>query len=219
MSSNVTLWNVTLNLLDGFKLNAVIFFVTLILSLPLGMIVTFGLRSRIYPVRWLCKTLVWIIRGTPLLLQLYIVFYIPGMLLDMPMRNRMLATLIAFVINYSMYFAEIYRGALENIPKGQYEAGKVLGLSKWQVFFHVILFQVIKRITAPIGNEFITLVKDTSLARVIAVQEILMVSGRYIGYALIWPLFYTGIFFLGATALVTFAFGRLERRLNDATGE
>ena len=219
MSSNVTLWNVTLNLLDGFKLNAAIFFVTLILSLPLGMIVTFGLMSKIHPIKWICRFLVWIIRGTPLLLQLYIVFYIPGILFDMPMRNRMLATLIAFVINYSMYFAEIYRGALENITKGQYEAGKVLGLSKAQVFFHVILFQVIKRITAPIGNEVITLVKDTSLARVIAVQEILMVSGRYIGYALIWPLFYTGVFFLAATALVTLAFGRLERRLNRAAGE
>ncbi|MCL1859562.1 MAG: amino acid ABC transporter permease [Oscillospiraceae bacterium] len=219
MSSNTTLWDVTLNLLDGFKLNAVIFFVTLTISLPLGMIVTFGLTSKIYPVKWLCKFLVWIIRGTPLLLQLYIVFYIPGMLFGMPMRNRMLATLIAFVINYSMYFAEIYRGALENIPKGQFEAGKVLGLSKTQIFFHVILFQVIKRITAPIGNEVITLVKDTSLARVIAVQEILMVAGRYIGYALIWPLFYTGVFFLSATAVVTFVFGRLERGLNHATGE
>ena len=137
----------------------------------------------------------------------------------MPMRNRMLAALIAFVINYSMYFAEIYRGALENIPKGQFEAGKVLGLSKSQVFFHVVLFQVIKRITAPIGNEVITLIKDTSLARVIAVQEILMVAGRYTGQALIWPLFYTGVFFLAATALVTFIFGRLERRVAHATGE
>ena len=213
------LWEVTLNLLKGFGENGKIFFITLIFSLPFGMIVTFGLMSKIYPVRWFCKFLVWIIRGTPLLLQLYIVFYIPGMLFDIPMRNRMLAVLIAFVINYSMYFAEIYRGALENIPKGQFEAGKVLGLSKTQVFFHVILFQVIKRITAPIGNEVITLVKDTSLARVIAVQEILMVAGRYIGYALIWPLFYTGVFFLAATALVTLLFGRLERRLNDATGE
>ena len=213
------LWEITLNLIEGFGENAKIFFITLIFSLPLGMVVTFGLRSKIYPVKWLCKFLVWIIRGTPLLLQLYIVFYIPGMLFNTPMRNRMLAALIAFVINYSMYFAEIYRGALENIPKGQYEAGKVLGLSKIQVFFHVILFQVIKRITAPIGNEVITLVKDTSLARVIAVHEIIMRAYNYAAYGVIWPLFYTGVFFLAATAVVTLAFGRLERRLAHVTGE
>ena len=213
------LWEVTLNLIEGFWENAIIFFITLIFSLPLGMVVTFGLMSKIHPVKWLCKFLVWIIRGTPLLLQLYIVMYVPGLIFKIPMRDRMLAALIAFVINYSMYFAEIYRGALENIPKGQFEAGKVLGLSKTQVFFHVILFQVVKRITAPIGNEVITLVKDTSLARVIAIQEIIMVAGRYIGRALIWPFFYTGVFFLAATAVVTFVFGRLERRLNRAVGE
>ena len=212
-------WEVTFNLLKGFRLNAVIFFVTLIFSLPLGMIVTFGLMSKIYPIRMFCKIIVWIVRGSPLLLQLYIVFYAPGLLFNIPMRDRMMAALIAFVINYSMYFAEIYRGALENIPKGQFEAGKVLGLSKPQVFFHVILFQVIKRITAPIGNEVLTLVKDTSLARVIAVQEILMQSTRYTAYGLIWPLFYSGVFFLAATALITILFEYLERRVSHAVGE
>jgi len=212
-------WNVNLNLIDGFGENLKIFFVTLVLSLPLGMIVTFGLMSKFLPLRWLCKIIVWIIRGTPLLLQLFIVMYVPGLVFGIPMRSRITAALIAFVINYSMYFAEIYRGALENIPKGQFEAGKVLGLSKMQVFFNVILFQVVKRITAPVGNEVITLVKDTSLARVIAVSEIIMRAQTYAAYGHIWPLFYTGVFFLAMTALLTLLFGYLERRVAHATGE
>jgi len=212
-------WDINLNLIDGFGENLKIFFVTLVLSLPLGMIVTFGLMSKFLPLRWLCKIIVWIIRGTPLLLQLFIVMYVPGLVFGIPMRSRMTAALIAFVINYSMYFAEIYRGALENIPKGQFEAGKVLGLSKWKVFFHVILFQVIKRITAPIGNEIITLVKDTSLSRVIAVSEVIMRAQTYAAYGHIWPLFYTGVFFLAMTALLTLLFGYLERRIAHAVGE
>jgi polar amino acid transport system permease protein len=213
------LWEVTQNLVKGLGQNAIIFFVTLVLSLPLGMGVTFGEMSKILPVRWLCRTLVWIIRGTPLMLQLFIVLYVPGLVFGIPFRSRMTAALIAFVINYSMYFAEIYRGALENIPKGQYEAGKVLGLSKWQVFFNIILFQVLKRITAPIGNEVITLVKDTSLARVIAVQEMLMQATRYTAQGLIWPLFYSLVFYLAATAVATLAFEHLERRVARAMGE
>jgi len=210
---------ITINLLTGFRLNGIIFFVTLVLSLPLGMVVAFGLLSKFAPLRWLCKTIVWVVRGTPLLLQLYIVFFVPGLIFGTPMRDRMLAALIAFVINYTMYFAEIYRGALENMPKGQFEAGKVLGLSKWQVFFHIILFQVIKNITAPIGNEVMTLVKDTSLARVIAVHEILMRAESYANMGIIWPLFYSGAFFLIATAIVTLVFGYFERRLKRATGQ
>ena len=213
------LLEVTQNLFTGLRENAVIFFVTLVLALPLGMIVTFGEMSKILPIRWVCRTLVWIIRGTPLMIQLFIVLYGPGLLFGVPMRSRILAALIAFVINYAMYFAEIYRGALENIPKGQYEAGKVLGLSKRHVFFNIILFQVIKSITAPVGNEVITLVKDTSLARVIGVAEIIMAAENYSLKGVIWPLFYTCVFFLAATAVVTFAFGRLERRLNHAVGE
>ena len=220
-------WEVTGELLRGFGQNAVIFFVTLILALPLGMIVAFGEMSKISPIRLLCKTLVWIIRGTPLMLQLFIVFYAPGLMFGIPFNvnffgfdSRMIATLIAFSVNYAMYFAEIYRGALENIPKGQFEAGKVLGLSKSQVFFNVILFQVVKRITAPIGNEVITLVKDTSLARVIAVPEILMAAESYtLSKGLIWPLFYSLVFYLAATAVLTLIFARLERRINHAIGE
>ena len=211
------LWSVTKDLLTGLGQNGIIFIVTLVLSLPLGMVVTFGLMSKIYPIKWLCKTLIWIVRGSPLMLQLYIVLYVPGLLFNTPFRSRVLAVLIAFVINYSMYFAEIYRGAIENIPKGQYEAGKVLGLSKRQVFFNIILFQIIKRITAPIGNEVITLIKDTSLARVIAVQEILMRATVYTTRGLIWPLFYSLVFYLAATALATLIFDRLERRLAYAS--
>ena len=213
------LLEVTKELIKGFGQNGIIFVVTLVLALPFGMVVTFGETSKIYPIRWLCKTLVWIVRGTPLMLQLYIVLYVPGLVFGVPFRSRMTAVLAAFVINYAMYFAEIYRGAIENIPKGQYEAGKVLGLSKRQVFFHIILFQVIKRITAPIGNEVITLIKDTSLARVIAIPEILMQATRYTTRGLIWPLFYSLVFYLAATALATLAFGRLERRVARATGE
>ena len=213
------LMEVTTNLLKGLGQNGILFVVTLVLSLPLGMIITFGAMSKIEPVKWLCKIIIWVIRGTPLMLQLFIVLYVPGLVFNVPFRSRMTAAMIAFVINYAMYFAEIYRGALENIPKGQFEAGKVLGLSKQQVFFNIILFQVIKRITAPIGNEVITLVKDTSLARVIAVPEMLMAATRYTQQGLIWPLFYSLVFYLTATALITLLFGYFERRVAYATGE
>lgn len=212
-------WEVTKSLVGGLGQNGIIFIVTLVLALPLGMIVTLGVMSKITPIKWLCKILVWIVRGTPLMLQLFIVLYVPGLIFNSPFRSRITAALVAFVINYAMYFAEIYRGALENIPKGQYEAGKVLGLSKRQVFFNIILFQVIKRITAPIGNEVITLIKDTSLANVIAIPEMLMQAKRYASYGLIWPLFYSLVFYLAATAVATLIFGHLERRIAYATGE
>ena len=212
-----SLWEVTQSLIRGLGQNGIIFIVTLALSLPLGMVITFGAMSKISPIRWLCKILIWIVRGTPLMLQLFIVLYVPGLVFGMPFRSRMTAALVAFVINYAMYFAEIYRGAIENIPKGQYEAGKVLGLSKWQIFFNIILLQLIKRITAPVGNEVITLIKDTSLARVIAVPEMLMQATRYTAYGLIWPLFYSLVFYLAATALTTLAFGYLERKIDYDT--
>ena len=220
------LWQVTLDLIKGFGQNIIIFFVTLIVALPFGMIVTFGEMSKISPIRLLCKTIVWIIRGTPLLLQLFLVYYVPGLVFGVPftltfwnIEPQMIAALIAFSINYAMYFAEIYRGALENIPKGQYEAGKVLGLSKRQVFFHVILFQVVKRITAPIGNEVITLVKDTAMARVIGIQDMSMQAMRYTTQGYIWPLYYSIVFYLAWTAIVTVAFAYFERRVKRAVGE
>jgi len=170
------------------------------------------------PISFVTRIFVWIIRGTPLLLQLLVVFYVPGLVFDCPMTNRLLAALIAFVINYAAYFSEIYRGGIEAIPKGQYEAGQVLGLTKTQVFFKVVLKQVIKRIVPPMGNEIITLVKDTSLARIIAVPEILKAAERFSARGVIWPLFYTGAFFLLFCGLLTVLFGYIEKKLDYYKG-
>ena len=148
------------------------------------------------------------------MLQLFVVFYVPGLVFGVPMRNRMLAAIIAFVINYACYFSEIYRGGIESISSGQWEAGQVLGLTKPQIFFKVILLQVVKRIVPPMSNEIITLVKDTSLARVIAVSEILMCAERFSGKGLIWPLFYTGVFFLAFNGALTLFFGWIEKKLD-----
>lgn len=205
---------VSLDLLGGFVENCELFVMTLLFSLPLGLIITFGSMSKFKPLSWLMKTIVWIIRGTPLMLQIFVVFYVPGLVFDTPMRNRMLAALIAFVINYACYFSEIYRGGIESISKGQYEAGQVLGMTKSQTFFKVVLLQVVKRIVAPMSNEIITLVKDTSLARIIAVSEILMCAERFTGKGLIWPLFYTGIFFLAFNGVLTLLFGYIEKKLS-----
>jgi len=153
------------------------------------------------------------------MLQIFIVFFVPGLVFGTPMRDRLLAAVIAFVINYAMFFAEIYRGALENMPKGQFEAGKVLGLSKVKVFFYIILFQVIKNSSAAIGNEVINLLKDTSLARVVAVSELLMRAQGQANLGIIWPLFYTLVFYLSATGIITLLFAYFERRLKRATGE
>ncbi len=207
--------SVTLTLLGGFKTTLLIFLLTLAMSLPLGLILTFGSMSRFKPLKWLVKTFVWIIRGTPLMLQIIIVFYGPGLLWDADAMPRLTAVLIAFVVNYSAYFSEIYRGGIESISVGQYEAGQVLGMTKTQVFFKVILFQVIKRIVPPMSNEIITLVKDTSLARIIAVEEIIMVAQRYISAkALIWPLFYSGAFYLLFSGILTLLFGYIEKKMN-----
>lgn len=213
------LLSVTLTLLGGFKTTFNIFIITLVFSLPLGLLITFGSMSKIKPIKWFFKTFVWIIRGTPLMLQVIVIFYGPGLLFDADALPRLTAVLIAFIINYSAYFSEIYRAGIESISQGQYEAGQVLGLTKTQVFFKVILFQVIKRIVPPMGNEIITLVKDTSLARIIAVEEIIMVAQRYISAkALIWPLFYTGVFYLLFCGILTLLFGYIEKKLNYYKG-
>ena len=210
----VSFEKVTMDLLVGFIENFELFGMTLLMSLPLGLVITFGSMSKFKPLSWLTKTIVWIIRGTPLMLQIFVVFYVPGLVFEVPMRNRMLAALIAFVINYSCYFSEIYRGGIESISKGQYEAGQVLGMTKSQTFFKVVLLQVVKRIVAPMSNEIITLVKDTSLARVIAVSEILMCAERFTAKGLIWPLFYTGVFFLAFNGILTLLFGHIEKKLS-----
>lgn len=210
----VTFEKVTNDLLLGFVENCELFAMTLLFALPLGLIVTLGSMSKFKPLSWLTKTIVWIIRGTPLMLQIFVVFYVPGLVFNTPMRNRMLAALIAFVINYACYFSEIYRGGIESISSGQYEAGQVLGMTRTQTFFRVVLLQVVKRIVAPMSNEIITLVKDTSLARIIAVAEILMCAERFTSKGLIWPLFYTGVFFLAFNGVLTLLFGYIEKKLS-----
>ena len=209
---------VTEALLIGFIENCKLFGLTLLMALPLGLVITFGSMAKFAPLRWLTRTFIWIIRGTPLMLQLFVVLYVPGLVFGIPMRDRMVAAIIAFVINYACYFSEIFRGGIESIPKGQYEAGQVLGMTKSQIFFKVVLMQVVKRIVPPMSNEIITLVKDTSLARVIAVGELLFAAERYAGQGLIWPLFYTGLFFLLFNGLLTVLFGYIEKKLDYYKG-
>lgn len=209
---------ITKSLLIGFGQNGIIFVMTLLFAIPLGLVITFGSMSKFAPLKWLTKTFVWIIRGTPLMLQIMVVLYAPGLLFDIPMKSRMTAVLIAFIINYAAYFSEIYRGGIESIPRGQYEAGQVLGMTKVQVFFKVVLFQVIKRIAPPMSNEVITLVKDTSLARIVGVAEILMCAERFTKKGLIWPLFSTAIYFLVFNGLLTILFGYIEKKMNYYKG-
>ena len=226
---------VTLELLVGFWETVKIFVLTLVFALPLGLVIAFGSMSRWapfhrvgiaklnflkgwMPIRWLTRGFVWIIRGTPLMLQLILIFYGPGLLFNLPSIGRFNAVIVAFSINYACYFSEIYRGGIESIPQGQYEAGQVLGMTKSQIFFKVVLLQVIKRILAPMGNEFITLVKDTALARVISIYEITYMGESFIKKGLIWPLFYTGAFYLIFSGLLTVLFGKLEKKLDYFRG-
>lgn len=215
----MSFFEVTAQLSKGFLTTLMIFGITLACSLPLGLIITFGSMSKIPPIKWITKIFVWIIRGTPLMLQIIIIFYGPGLIgLDFKF-DRLTAVLVAFVINYSCYFSEIYRGGIESIPKGQYEAGQVLGMTKPQIFFRVVLFQVVKRIVPPMGNEIITLVKDTSLARVIAVTELVKAAENIISLkAIIWPLFYIGAFYLLFSGLLTILLNWTEKKLNYYSG-
>ncbi len=209
-----TFITVSLKLLEGFGTTFLIFLITLLLAIPLGLPIALCSMSRFQPLRWLSRAFVWVIRGTPLMLQVIIVFYGPD-LIGMPTSlPRMSAVVVAFVINYAAYFSEIYRGGIESIPKGQYEAGQVLGLRKGQIFFRITLPQVIKRIIPPMSNEIITLVKDTSLARVIAVRELIMEASTFIKtQALLWPLFYSGAFYLLFCGLLTVLLHTAERKL------
>ena len=211
-------WPVTMQLLEGFGESLKIFVLTLLFSLPLGLVISFGSMSKFRPLKALVRFFVWIIRGTPLMLQLLIVFYGPGLIFGLPAMPRFTATIVAFVINYACYFSEIYRGGIESIPRGQYEAGQVLGMTKQQIFFKVVLLQVIKRIMAPMSNEVITLVKDTSLSRIIGIYEIIWAGESFIKKGLIWPLFYTGVFYLVFSGLLTLLFGYLEKKLDYFRG-
>lgn len=236
------LWNVTLTLLKGLVTTTQIFFLTLLFSLPLGLIIAFGSMSKWAPfryllyrqekpsgfIRWcaefrpvsaLCNLLVWVVRGTPLMLQLIAFMYIPGIvghnIWPSGDTGRMMATVVAFSLNYACYFSVIYRGGIQGVPVGQREAGEVLGMTKSQIFFKITLMQMIKRIVPPMSNEIITLVKDTSLARVIAVYELTFTGYSFMkSSGLVWPLFYTGVFYLLFVGVLTILFNFIERKLD-----
>lgn len=208
----------------GFLQTLKLFFATLIGSIPLGLIIAFGSMSKFKPLSYVTKIIVWIVRGTPLMIQLLIIYYFPGLVLQNPIwgggeSGRFLAAVVAFVFNYACYFSEIYRGGIQNVPVGQEEAGLVLGMKKRQIFFRVKLLQMVKRIIPPMSNEIITLVKDTSLARIIALQEIIWAGQSFMKGSqgisgAIWPLFFTGIYYLIFNGILTVLLGRLEKKLD-----
>ena len=208
------LLTVTQKLLEGFGTSCIIFIVTLLAALPLGLVIAFGSMSRFKPIAWLTRGFVWIMRGTPLMLQLMIVYYGPGLLWEGNSVSKLSAVLIAFSVNYAAYFSEIYRGGIESIPRGQYEAGQVLGMTRSQIFFKITLLQVVKRIVPPMSNEFITLVKDTALVRIISVYEIIWMGESFIKKGMIWPLFYTAVFYLAVNGILTLLFGWVEKKLD-----
>ena len=206
---------VTLELLGGFWESLKVFVLTLVFSLPLGLIISFGSMSKFRPLRLLVRTFVWIIRGTPLMLQLIIIFYGPGLMFGMKAMPRFTATIAAFAINYACYFSEIYRGGIESIPKGQYEAASVLGYNKSQTFFKIIFPQMVKRVLPPVTNEVITLVKDTSLAFVLTYEEMFTVAKQIAAaQTTIMPLFVAGVFYFVFNAVVAFAMERIEKKLS-----
>ena len=213
-------WTVTQSLLGGLATTFEIFILTLIFALPLGLLLAGGLLSRFKPLRGLIQVLVWVIRGTPLMLQLIIIFYGPGLWLHRTIwsgneAGRITATVVAFVINYACYFSVIFRGGIEGVPAGQREAGQVLGMTKSQIFFKITLLQMIKRVVPPMSNEIITLVKDTSLARIIAAYELTFAGAAFMkSDGLTWPVFYTGVFYLVFVGLLTLLFNYIERRLD-----
>ena len=211
-------WEVTLFLLRGFEQTVNIFVLTLAISLPLGLLVAFGSMSPLAIIRLPIRAFIWIIRGTPLMLQLILAFYGPGLLFNLPSIGRFNAVILAFSINYACYFSEIYRGGIQSIPQGQLEAGQVLGMTSRQIFFKVTLLQVIKRILPPMSNEIITLVKDTALARIISIYEVTWAGESFIKEGLIWPLFYTGAFYLLFNGILTLVFGKLEKKLQYFRG-
>lgn len=208
----------------GFLQTLKLFLVTLLGAIPLGLIISLGSISKLKPVSALSKTVVWIIRGTPLMIQLLIIFYFPGLVFHhniwgMGESGRFIAASVAFIINYACYFSEIYRGGIQSVPHGQQEAGQVLGLSKSQIFFKITLLQMIKRIVPPMSNEIITLVKDTSLARIIALQEVIwagqaFMKGSHGISGQIWPLFFTGVYYLAFSGILTILFGKIEKKLS-----
>ena len=212
-------WTVTLSLFRGMGEALEIFCLTLLFSLPLGLVIAFGSMSRFKPLAKLVNLIIWVIRGTPLMLQLLIIFYGPGLWMENNIwafsSGRMVACIVAFVINHACYFSVIYRGGIEGVSRGQREAGQVLGMTKSQIFFKVTLLQMVKRIVPPMSNEIITLVKDTSLSRVIAITEIIKAGENFIkSDGIIWPLFYTAVYYLLMVGLLTILFNAIERKLS-----
>ena len=225
-------WEVNLNLWNGFQNTLAIFALTLLFSLPVGLVISFGSMSKFAPLRYFVNLLIWIIRGTPLMLQVMVIFYVPKLLLLSVPESQNVATealrgllsilnaerfnavIIGFAINYACYFSVIYRGGIESISRSQYEAGQVLGMTRSQIFFRVIFLQVIKRITAPMSNEIITLVKDTALARIIVVVELLKEAEILATRGMVWPLFFTGVYYLLFVGILTLLFGYTEKKLN-----
>ena len=205
---------VSTKLAEGFGVTLQIFALTLLFALPLGLIISFGSMSKLAIIKYPIKLFIWIIRGTPLMLQLLVVYYGPSILFGVKGLSNFPAVIITFVINYACYFSEIYRGGIESVPKGQYEAGQVLGLKKSQVFFRIVLLQVVKHIVPPMSNEIITLVKDTSLARTIMLYEVIWAGQKFVSKGLLWPLFYTAIFYLVFCGVLTVLFGKIEKKLN-----
>ncbi len=208
----------------GFLQTLKLFFVTLIGAIPLGLIISFGSMTRFKPLRYLVRFIIWVVRGTPLMLQLLVFYYFPGLVLHNNIwgsgeAGRFLASSIAFIFNYACYFSEIFRGGIQGVPKGQQEAGQVLGMTNTQIFFRVTLLQMVKRIVPPMSNEIITLVKDTSLSRIIALQEIIWAGQAFLKGSqgisgAIWPLFFTGIYYLLFSGVLTLALGKLEKKLD-----
>ena len=208
----------------GFLQTLRLFFVTLIGAFPLGLIIAFGSMSRFKPLSYFTRLVVWVVRGTPLMIQLLIIYYFPGLVLDNPIwgggeSGRFLAASVSFILNYACYFSEIYRGGIQGVPVGQEEAGLVLGMTKSQIFFRVTLLQMIKRIVPPMSNEIITLVKDTSLARIIALQEIIWAGQAFMKGSqgisgAIWPMFFTAVYYLIWNGILTVLLGLLEKKLD-----
>ena len=221
---------VTAFLWDGFVISLLIFAVTLLCGAPLGLPIAFCSMSRFKVVKAISKGFVWVIRGVPLMLQIFIIFYGPGLIMgsspwramddyfflyyDIKDVSRIIAVLVAFTINYACYFSEIYRGGIESISKGQYEAGYVLGLTKSQIFRKIVLKQVIQRIVPPMSNEIITLIKDTALANCILVSEIVLLAKNLAAEAIIWPLFYTAVYYLLFVGILTIVLGKVEKKLS-----
>jgi len=221
--------SITAGLADGFVTTLLLFALTLVFSLPLGLLISFCTMSKFGPLRVLFKVIVWVLRGTPLMLQIFVIFYVPGLVtngqfvwptmntgwvwFDTTVTTRFLAALVAFSINYAAYFSEIFRAGIQSVSQGQMEAGQVLGMTKRQIFFRVILLQVVKRIIPPLSNETITLVKDTALANTIGVIDLMYRASESLLDGYIWVVFYAGLFYLVFTGVLTVIFGKIEKKL------